>query len=86
MLLSEDQKKAGAIAATTGNHGMALAFHATALGIPCIVVMPERAPLVKVSKCEMYGAKLLLHGNNIIEAKRHALGIAKEKKMAYING
>lgn len=86
MLLSEDQKKAGAIAATTGNHGMALAFHATALGIPCIVVMPQRAPLVKVNKCEMYGAKLLLHGNNIIEAKRHALGIAKEKKMAYING
>ncbi|KAI8424959.1 hypothetical protein MSG28_006865 [Choristoneura fumiferana] len=86
MMLSEDQKKAGAIAATTGNHGMALAFHATALGIPCVVVMPQRAPLVKVNKCEVYGAKLILYGNNILEARHHALGIAKEKKMAYING
>ncbi|XP_022116547.1 L-threonine ammonia-lyase-like [Pieris rapae] len=86
MLLNEEQKRAGVIAASTGNHGLSLAYHSTLMGIPCIIVMPIQAPITKISKCEKFGAKLLLHGNNIAEAKRFGMGIAKEKKMRYVNG
>ncbi|XP_063628042.1 L-threonine ammonia-lyase-like [Cydia splendana] len=86
MNLTDDQKKNGVIAASTGNHGLALSWHSTNLNIPCIIVMPKNAAIVKRAKCETYGAKVLLHGINIGEAKRFAMGISKDKHMMYING
>ncbi|XP_049877860.1 L-threonine ammonia-lyase-like [Pectinophora gossypiella] len=86
MLLSDEQKKYGVISATTGNHGIAMGHHANVMSIPCVVVMPITTAMNKVSKCERTGAKVLLHGANINEAKSHAMGIRSEKRMTYING
>src|SRR5438067_10392458 len=44
MLLSEQQKRAGVIAASAGNHALALAYHGQELGIAVTVVMPRGAP------------------------------------------
>merc|ERR1712156_677396 len=46
MMLSEDQKKNGVIAASAGNHALALAYHGGKLNIPVTVVMPVVAPLI----------------------------------------
>ena len=35
--------------------------------IPVTVVMPETAPIMKISRCEMYGANVLLHGSDLGE-------------------
>ncbi|CAK1583730.1 unnamed protein product [Parnassius mnemosyne] len=86
LLLSEEQKRNGVITASTGNHGMALSYHATRLGIPCMVVMPKLTPLTKVSKCGKFGIKPFLHGDNIADAKLYAMTLSKEKNMMYING
>ncbi|KAL0819570.1 hypothetical protein ABMA28_007661 [Loxostege sticticalis] len=86
MLLSEEQKKYGVISASRGNHGCAMSYHCTQLGIPCIVVIPTNGALNKIYKCEKYGAKVIVHGANVLEARVHAMMIAKEKKMLYING
>ncbi|XP_059050841.1 L-threonine ammonia-lyase-like [Achroia grisella] len=86
LLLSDEQKKFGVITATTGNHGIAMSYHASQLGIPCVIVAPVYAPLNKVTKCEQMGAKLILYGTNIWESKLHAMSIKKEKRMTYING
>lgn len=86
MLLSEEQKKNGVIAASTGNHGIAMAHHTTQLGVPCVIVMPVHAAVNKINKCEKLGAKIILFGSNFNEAKLHAMTICKEKKMLYING
>ncbi|CAH2045234.1 unnamed protein product, partial [Iphiclides podalirius] len=86
LLLSDEQKKNGVITASTGNHGSALSYHATRLGIPCIVVMPLRAPLTKITKCTNFGVKPKLHGANIGESKLFAMTLGKERKMMYING
>uniref|UniRef100_A0A2A4J248 L-serine deaminase n=1 Tax=Heliothis virescens TaxID=7102 RepID=A0A2A4J248_HELVI len=86
LMLSEEQKKNGVAAASTGNHAGALAYHSTQLGIPSIVVMPTHAPITKVNKAERLGAKLILHGASLSEAKHYAMTMAKEKKMMYING
>lgn len=45
----QEEKKRGVIAASAGNHALALAWHGTQLGIPVTVVMPTIAPLTKVS-------------------------------------
>ncbi|KAL4717907.1 hypothetical protein ACJJTC_001325 [Scirpophaga incertulas] len=86
MLISDEQKKYGVISATTGNHGIALCYHASQLGVPCVIVVPTTATFNKVDKCEKLGAKVITKGSNMSESKSHAMRIAKEKQMLYING
>lgn len=49
----EEFKKTGAIAASAGNHALALAYHGKLLDVPVTVVMPTVAPLAKVDKCRV---------------------------------
>ncbi|XP_027043251.1 uncharacterized protein LOC113671243 [Pocillopora damicornis] len=86
LLLSEDQKDRGVITATPGNHGIALAFHGQALGIPVHVVLPEQSPLIKQTMCKKFGASIIIKGSNQAEAKEFATSMATEKRLAYIEG
>ncbi|GBP24280.1 hypothetical protein EVAR_9378_1 [Eumeta japonica] len=83
--LDENAKKRGVVAATIGNHGIALSYIASSMRIPCTLVLPNDAPIRKHMSCANYGAKIHMYGNNIIEAKKFALHIAKEKKMTFID-
>ena len=84
MLLSEDQKKIGAIAASAGNHALGLSLHGKQLGIPVTVVMPTIAPITKVQRCRDLGAEVIVAGSNIAESREIALERFPEKE--YING
>jgi len=86
LLLSPEQRQKGVIAASAGNHALGVAYHAQLLNIPAIVVMPRFAPLTKVSNCRRLGARVVLEGANISEARKHADQIAAEKQLTYING
>jgi threonine dehydratase len=86
MLLPEKQKKRGVIAASAGNHALGLAYHAQLLRIPVTVVMPQFAPLTKVSNCRKLGATVVLHGVDLGEAKVRAEAIATKQRLQYING
>jgi threonine dehydratase len=86
LLLDDEQKRRGVIAASAGNHASALSYHGKLLGIPVTVVMPRFAPLMKVRNCERMGARVLLHGNDIGEAREHATQFVREQGLAYING
>jgi len=61
----------GAIAASAGNHALAMAYNGRALGIPITVVMPTVAPLTKVQRCRDYGARVVIHGAHILESYEH---------------
>jgi hypothetical protein len=77
----------GVIAASAGNHALALAYHGRELGIPVTVVMPVVAPLAKVDKCRKFGANVVIDGNHILEAKKTAEDlIASNPGLQYING
>jgi len=86
LTLSKEQKVIGVIAASAGNHALALAYHGRQLNIPVTVCMPVNAPLTKVTQCRKYGAKIHSVGADIIEARDYALTIAAKEKLAYING
>src|SRR5688572_32644602 len=60
LLLSPEERARGVIAASAGNHALALAFHGRDLGISVRVVMPKWAPLVKLSNCRSFGADVVL--------------------------
>ena len=63
----QDQKKIGVIAASAGNHALALSYHGQCLDIPVTVVMPLIAPMMKVQACRSYGANVIIQGNDISE-------------------
>lgn len=85
-LLSDEQKKYGVAAASTGNHACALAYHSTRLGIPSVVYMPVHAPINKVNKAERVGGKIVMHGSTLAETKLFAMIKSREKRMMYVNG
>lgn len=86
LLLNDEQKRRGVIAASAGNHAAALSYHGRLLGVPVTVVMPKFAPLMKVRTSEKMGARVLLHGQDIAEAREHALQFEREQGLTYING
>ncbi|HEY0551719.1 MAG TPA: threonine ammonia-lyase [Verrucomicrobiae bacterium] len=86
LLLNDEQKRAGIIAASAGNHASALSYHGKLLNIPVAVVMPQAAPIMKVRTCEQMGARVFLHGNDIGEARDHAMQFVRDEKLTYING
>lgn len=84
--LSAEERARGVIAASAGNHALALALHGKRLGIPVTVVMPMHAPLVKQSRCRELGARVLSHGDNIAEARSRADTLVADENLTYING
>jgi len=74
--LASEQQKRGVVAASAGNHALGVSYHAQLLGIPATVVMPRFAPLTKVVNCRRLGARVMLEGANIGEARSRADEIA----------
>ena len=84
--LAPVQKKRGVIAASAGNHALGLAYHGKLLGIPVTVVMPDYAPLIKVSACRKLGARVIVRGRDFAEARAHADALGDHESFAYIHG
>ncbi|MFX1563655.1 MAG: threonine/serine dehydratase, partial [Promethearchaeota archaeon] len=76
--LSSKAAEKGVITASTGNHGLAVAYAANQRGIPATVVVPVAASSLKVDKCKRYGAKVVVHGTNYDEAASHSVQLANE--------
>src|SRR5260370_7946021 len=60
--LSPDQKRAGVICSSAGNHAQGVALAAAQLGIPAVVVMASNATPSKIAATKAYGAEVVLHG------------------------
>src|SRR4051812_35391386 len=86
LLLDEKAKRAGVVAASAGNHALALAWHGRDLRIPVTVVMPKWAPLIKVANCRSFGANVIFCGESYDDARKQAKELAEQKKLAYIPG
>lgn len=79
-------RERGVVAASAGNHAQALAYHAKRLDIPCTIVMPEAAPLIKVRNTAAHGARVILHGADYDEARAHAYELSRTEGQTYISG
>jgi threonine dehydratase len=60
--LTPEERAAGVVAASAGNHGQAVAWAARELGTPATIYVPQDAPMAKVEACRNYGAKTVLTG------------------------
>lgn len=85
LLMDEDKRAAGVIAASAGNHAQGLAYNAKNLNIPATIVMPTTTPMVKVEQTRGHGAEIVMAGGNYDEAYSHALELAAQRGLTYIH-
>lgn len=74
----------GLIAMSAGNHAQGVALAGSARGIPVTVVMPESAPLAKVNATRALGARVVIHGASLDDARAEAQAIAAREGRIFV--
>src|SRR6185437_24472 len=77
--LTPEERAAGVVAMSAGNHAQGVAYHARRLGIPATIVMPEGTPFTKIDRTESLGATVLLDGDSLVAARRAADALAEKR-------
>ena len=83
--LGEAERRRGVIAMSAGNHAQAVAYHAARLGIPATIVMPRGSPNTKIKNTQVHGASVVLEGENLFEAGRHARELAARGNLVFVH-
>jgi len=76
--LSEEERAAGVVAASAGNHAQGVALAAGLLGIKATVFMPSGAPIPKEKATRSYGADVVFEGHTVDQALVRAKQFAAE--------
>ncbi|PWB84125.1 MAG: pyridoxal-5'-phosphate-dependent protein [Methylocystaceae bacterium] len=76
MQLSEDERRRGVVAVSSGNHAQAVAYAAQSQGVPATIVMPRDAPRVKLERTRRYGATIVLYDRETDDRDAVADGLA----------
>lgn len=74
----------GLIAMSAGNHAQGVALAGAARGIPVTIVMPESAPLAKVNATRALGARVVIHGAALDDARAEAQAIAAREGRIFV--
>lgn len=77
--LSEEERKAGVVAFSSGNHAQGVAIAASRLGMPAVIVMPSDAPAVKVDATRSHGAEIVFYDRRSEGREALAQSIADER-------
>ena len=83
--LSEDERAAGLIAASTGNHGQSIAYAAAAFGVTARICVPEGANPVKLQSMRGLGAEVIEHGRDFDDAREHCMKLAEQNGYRYVH-
>lgn len=82
--LPPQDRAAGVITYSSGNHGQAVALVARQFGIPAVIVMPQTAPRVKVERVRGYGAEVILVGPTSLDRKARAEAEAASRGLTIV--
>jgi threonine dehydratase len=83
--LSPEERAAGVVAASAGNHGQAVAWAARQLGIRATIFVPVTAPMAKVEACRNYGAATEMAGEDFEDALDAAIAHVDETGGTFIH-
>lgn len=82
--LSAEERAGGVIAASSGNHGAAVAYGANRLGCPATIYVPTYAAQVKKEAIAGYGAEVRVEGNDCVETEVIARKVARAEGRPYV--
>lgn len=83
--LSDDEKRRGVTAASTGNHGQSIAYAAGVFGVKAVIAVPEGANPGKVESMQNLGANVIFHGEVFDDSLAYAERLAREEGYRFIH-
>ncbi|MEM2900945.1 MAG: threonine ammonia-lyase [Thermoplasmata archaeon] len=83
--LTEEERKRGVIACSTGNHAQGVAYAASLFNTKAIIVMPKGTPLPKIQATRNYGAEVILAGDCYDDAYAEAERLVKERNLSFVH-
>lgn len=83
--LSDSERARGVTAMSAGNHAQALAYHGSRLGVPVSIVMPRHTPNAKVEQTRVFGAEVILHGNQFAQTLDFTKRLADDRGYTLIH-
>jgi len=85
MTLSPEQRAKGCVAASSGNHGAAVAYAMRALDTSGVIFVPEQTSKAKVEAIRSYGGEVRFFGNDGLDTEQHAREFADSNGMFYLS-
>ena len=85
LTLPGSQRSRGVVAASSGNHGIAVAHAGRALGVPVTVYVPEQASPAKIAAMRRLGASVVLFGTDGLDTELEARRVAQDGELAYVS-
>jgi threo-3-hydroxy-L-aspartate ammonia-lyase len=79
-----EQRKAGVVAFSSGNHAQAIALSARLLGMPATIVMPQDAPAIKIEATRGYGADVVLYDRYTEDREAISDRLASDRGMTLV--
>lgn len=83
--LTPDQRRAGCVTASSGNHGAAIAYAMKKLGITGVIFVPEQTSPTKIDAIKRSGGDVRLFGIDGLDTEVHAREHASENGMVYLS-
>ena len=85
LTLTDEQRARGCVAASSGNHGAAVACAAQKLGVSSIVFVPEQTSSAKVNAIRSYGGEVRFFGTDGLDTEQHARQFADRSGFTYLS-
>ncbi len=83
--LTEEEKAAGAVTASAGNHAQGVAYMSRELQLDTTIVIPESAPLTKIENTKRFGVNVVVQGKDYDDSERIAHELEKESGRTYVH-
>jgi len=84
--LSDEDRRKGVVAASSGNHAQGLGYAGNRLGVEATIVVPSHTPKVKIEAIRRYGVDLTVHGEEYMDAERLARRMEREQEKPFVSG
>ena len=81
---TDEQRRAGVLTYSSGNHAQAIALSASLLGIAATIIMPHDAPALKVAATKGYGAEVIVYDRYTQDREEIGRRLAQERGMTLI--
>ena len=82
--LTEDEKRRGVVAFSSGNHAQAVALAGREAGVRALIAMPSDAPRAKVAATKEYGAEVVFYDRHTQDREAFALDIAERERLVMV--
>ena len=82
--LTDNEKRRGIVAFSSGNHAQAVALAGREAGVRVLVAMPEDAPRLKVAATREYGAEIIFYDRHKADRQQFALDLAERERLVMV--